>query len=188
MPQAIVFTRVKNLGALGDAGAVTTNDEQLHKTIAALRNYGSHKKYENIFQGYNSRLDEMQAAFINVKLKYIQEDIKARRNIAQIYLDNINNPSIILPLATAEQEHVWHLFVIRTKQRDQLQQYLTDHGIQTLIHYPIPPHKQMAYKQYNNLHFPLTEKIHQEVLSLPMSGILEIKEVNRVIEIINNYK
>jgi len=177
----------KNLGALGDAGAVTTNDEQLHKTISALRNYGSHKKYENIFQGYNSRLDEMQAAFINVKLKYIQEDIKARRNVAQKYLDNINNPSIILPLATEEQGHVWHLFVIRTKQRDKLQQYLTDQGIQTLIHYPIPPNKQRAYKQYNNLHYPLTEKIHQEVLSLPISFVLEKSEMNSIVEIVNNY-
>ena len=177
----------KNLGALGDAGAVTTNDEELHKTIAALRNYGSHKKYENIFQGYNSRLDEMQAAFINVKLKYIQEDIKARRNIAQIYRDNITNPSIILPIATAEQEHVWHLFVIRTKQRDQLQEFLTAQGIQTLIHYPIPPHKQLGYKQYNNLHFPLTEKIHQEVLSLPMSSLLDKFELQSIITTLNNY-
>lgn len=134
----------KNLGALGDAGAVTTNDEVLAETIKALRNYGSLKKYENIFQGLNSRLDEIQAAFLNVKLKYIQNDILERRRVANYYLKQIKNPAIILPEVLNEEGHVWHLFVIRIKERNALQKYMNDNGIQTLIHYPIPPHKQLA--------------------------------------------
>lgn len=177
----------KNLGALGDAGAVTTDDEELVDVIKALRNYGSHKKYENIYQGYNSRLDEIQAAFLNVKLKYIQKDIEGRKAVANYYLKNIDNPEIILPEVVDEDAHVWHLFVIRSKQRDKLQKYLTGKGIQTLIHYPIPPHKQAAYKQFNHLSLSVTESIHREVLSLPMSAVLNEKEMLLIVELVNNW-
>ena len=177
----------KNLGALGDAGAVTTNDETLAKTIEALRNYGSHKKYENIYQGLNSRLDEIQAAFLNVKLKYIQKDIFERRRVANYYLEHIKNPAIILPKVLNEEGHVWHLFVIRTSKRDELQKYMNDNGVQTLIHYPIPPHKQEAYASFNKLSFPITEKIHEEVLSLPISSVMSDDEIGKVVKALNNY-
>ena len=177
----------KNLGALGDAGAVTTNDEELAKTIDALRNYGSHKKYENIYQGLNSRLDEIQAAFLNVKLKYIQIDIDARRKVAQYYLKNIKNSKITLPEVSIEEGHVWHLFVIRTDNRTDLQAYLNDKGVQTLIHYPIPPHKQVAYKEFNDLSFPITEKTHMSVLSIPISPILCENEVHKVVDTLNSF-
>ncbi len=177
----------KNLGALGDAGAVTTNDEELAKTIEALRNYGSHKKYENIYQGLNSRLDEIQAAFLNIKLKYIKNDIDSRRQVAKYYLENIKNPAVILPEVLNEEGHVWHLFVIRTSNREKLQKYMNDNGIQTLIHYPIPPHKQNAYKIYNTLSFPITEQIHDEVLSLPLSPVMTDEEIQSVVKIINQF-
>ena len=177
----------KNLGALGDAGAVTTNDETLAKAIEALRNYGSHKKYENIYQGLNSRLDEIQAAFLNVKLKYIQDDINARRRVANYYLENIKNPAIILPEVLNEEGHVWHLFVIRTANREVLQKYMTDKGVQTLIHYPIPPHKQVAYAEFNQLCFPITEQIHNEVLSLPMSSVMTKEEIEMVVNVVNKF-
>ncbi|MDO8316015.1 MAG: DegT/DnrJ/EryC1/StrS family aminotransferase [Flavobacterium sp.] len=177
----------KNLGALGDAGAVTTNDETLANTISALRNYGSHKKYENIYQGLNSRLDEIQAAFLNVKLKYIQKDILERRRVANYYLEHIKNPEIILPLVLNDEGHVWHLFVIRTSKRVDLQNYLNDNGIQTIIHYPIPPHKQKAYSAFNKLSFPITEQIHNEVLSLPMSSVMSDEEIAIIVNTINNF-
>lgn len=177
----------KNLGALGDAGAVTTSDNSLAKTIEALRNYGSHKKYENIYQGLNSRLDEIQAAFLNVKLKYLQVDIMERKQVANLYLEKIKNPAIILPKVLNEEGHVWHLFVIRTKDRDVLQKYMNDNGIQTLIHYPIPPHKQLAYKKMNEDSYPITEKIHEEVLSLPISHVMTKNEVEYVINVVNNF-
>jgi len=177
----------KNLGALGDAGAVTTNNETLAKTIEALRNYGSHKKYENIYQGLNSRLDEIQAAFLNVKLKYIQKDIEGRRGVANYYLEHIKNPAIILPEVLNEEGHVWHLFVIRSKERENLKNYMTQNGVQTLIHYPIPPHKQGAYKEFNSLKFPITEEIHEEVLSLPISSVLTIEEMKRIVTLINSF-
>ncbi len=177
----------KNLGALGDAGAVTTNDDALAKTIEALRNYGSHKKYENIYLGLNSRLDELQAAFLNIKLKYIQQDILNRRKVAQYYLENINNPEIVLPKVINSEGHVWHLFVIRTSKREELINYMNDNGIQTLIHYPIPPHKQEAFKIYNSLSFPITEKIHNEVLSLPNGPILGNDEVINIVKILNEF-
>ncbi len=177
----------KNLGALGDAGAVTTDDTALCTTISALRNYGSHKKYENLYQGLNSRLDEIQAAFLNVKLKYIQDDIVGRRKVANYYLENIKNPSIILPEVVTNEGHVWHIFVIRTKKREKLQESLLGHGIQTLIHYPIPPHKQKAYQCYNSLSFPITEQIHREVLSLPISSVMTDNEVKHVVEVLNEY-
>jgi dTDP-4-amino-4,6-dideoxygalactose transaminase len=177
----------KNLGALGDAGAVSTNDKQLANTISALRNYGSHKKYENIYQGLNSRLDEIQAAFLIVKLKYIQNDIDARREVANYYLENIKNPKTILPAFLNQEGHVWHLFVIRTENRNELQQYLNEQGVQTLIHYPIPPHKQKAYAAYSELSFPITEQIHEEILSLPLSAVMAIEELEIVVKAINNY-
>lgn len=178
----------KNLGALGDAGAVTCKDPLLAKTIRALANYGSEEKYVNKFQGLNSRLDEIQAAVLDVKLKYIDADNEKRRKIAEKYTAEINNPKIILPqLPVDAKEHVWHLFVIRTDEREKLQEYLTKHGIQTLIHYPIPPHKQKAYNYYNHLSFSITEKIHEKVLSLPISPVMEVEEVNKVIEIINKF-
>jgi len=177
----------KNLGALGDGGAVTTNDETLAKTIEALRNYGSHKKYENIYQGLNSRLDEIQAAFLNVKLKYIQKDILERRRVANYYLEHIKNSAIILPKVLNEEGHVWHLFVIRTLKREALQNYMNDNGVQTLIHYPIPPHKQQAYNEFNGLSFPITEKIHEEVLSLPMSSVMTKEEIEKVVNVVNKF-
>ncbi len=177
----------KNLGALGDAGAVTTNDKALADTIMALRNYGSHKKYENLYQGLNSRLDEIQAAFLNVKLKYINDDILGRRKVANFYLNNIRNTSLILPKVINDNGHVWHLFVVLTENRTQLNSYLEKKGIQSLIHYPIPPHKQEAFKEFNSLNFPITEKIHKEVLSLPISACMTTTEINYVVEALNNY-
>ena len=183
----------KNLGALGDAGAVTTNDDELAEMVRALGNYGSKQKYVNEYQGLNSRLDELQAALLDVKLRHIDADNQRRREIAQYYIDNIKNDKVILPSvvcclsSVVEKSHVWHLFIIRTTERDHLQQYFTENGIQTLIHYPIPPHKQGAYKEMNNVTFPITELIHNEVLSLPISPVMEWEEVQRVVEVINKY-
>lgn len=178
----------KNLGALGDAGGITTNDEELAKTIRALANYGSNQKYVNIYQGLNSRLDEIQAAVLGVKLKYIDTENSRRKEIAKRYIAEIKNPNIILPENPAnEGEHVWHLFVIRSQSREKLQNYLTENGVQTLIHYPIPPHKQEAYKDWNNLSFPITEQIHDEVLSLPISPVMSDEEVDAVINVLNSY-
>lgn len=178
----------KNLGALGDGGAVTTNNAELANTIRALANYGSNQKYVNIFQGLNSRLDELQAAVLDVKLKYIDQENDYRRKIAFRYICEINNPKIVLPEPPQkESEHVWHLFVIRTQDRQKLQQYLTAHGVQTLIHYPIPPHKQKAYACLNHLSYPITEQIHDQVLSLPISPVMTKEEVDEVIKLINNF-
>jgi dTDP-4-amino-4,6-dideoxygalactose transaminase len=177
----------KNLGALGDSGAVTTKDEELAHVIRALANYGSAQKYVNQYQGLNSRMDEIQAAFLNVKLPYVDFEIANRRKVANYYLEQIKNPKIILPNAGLENEHVWHLFVIRTDNRDSLHKYLADNGIQTLIHYPIPPHKQVCYKDFNNLSLPNTELIHEEVLSLPMSPVMNEEELLKIIKILNEY-
>ncbi|MFP7656877.1 DegT/DnrJ/EryC1/StrS family aminotransferase [Chryseobacterium proteolyticum] len=178
----------KNLGAIGDAGAVTTNDKVLFETIKALGNYGSKEKYINIYKGLNSRLDEIQAAVLDVKLKYIDQENEARRNIANKFILGITNPKIILPENPSEEkEHVWHVFVIRTENRDELQQYLHNKGIHTIIHYPIPPHQQKAYKEMNNLTFPISEKIHKEVLSLPISSVLEEIEIETIIKALNEY-
>lgn len=178
----------KNLGALGDAGAVTTNDKELFETIRALGNYGSNQKYVNIYKGLNSRLDEIQAAVLDIKLKYIHNENDARREVAKKFLSGITNPKIILPENPAdEKEHVWHVFVVRTEKRDALQAYLTEKGIQTIIHYPIPPHKQEAYKEYGNLTFPITEKMHEEVLSLPISSVLKIEEIEEIITTVNEF-
>lgn len=178
----------KNLGALGDAGAVTTNDEELAKTIRVLANYGSSKKYINTLQGLNSRLDEIQAAVLQVKLKYIDVENQRRKDIAKRYIIEIKNPKLLLPkFPQDEKECVWHLFVIRIKEREKLQGYLTENGIQTLIHYPIPPHKQEAYREMNHLSFPITEQIHEEVLSLPISPVMSDEEVSLVIEKMNAF-
>lgn len=178
----------KNLGALGDGGAVCTNNTELAKVVRSIANYGSNQKYVNRYKGLNSRLDEIQAAVLDVKLKYIDKDNSRRREIAKRYISKIKNPGIILPEnPDDEKEHVWHIFVIRTGNREKLQNYLAENGIQTIIHYPIPPHKQEAYKEWNHLKFPITEKIHNEVLSLPISPVLEEEEVNKVIELLNRY-
>lgn len=178
----------KNLGALGDAGAVTCKDAVLAKTIRALANYGSNQKYVNVYQGLNSRLDEIQAAVLDVKLKYIDIENNRRREIAERYSREINNEKIVLPILPEEGLlHVWHLFVIRTSERQKLQDYLNESGVQTLIHYPIPPHKQEAYKEMNSLHLAITEKIHDEVLSLPISPVMTDEEVSKVIESINSF-
>ena len=178
----------KNLGALGDGGAVTTNDKALADTIRALGNYGSHKKYENLYKGVNSRLDELQAALLSVKLKHLDRDTQIRREIANFYLKNINNKNIILPSVENEDAHVWHLFVIRTDNRDKLQKFLLEHDIQSMIHYPIPPHKQKAYKEWNNLSFPITERIHAEVLSIPMSPVLTEDQIIKIVDVLNTYE
>lgn len=178
----------KNLGALGDAGAVTTKDNDLAKTIRALANYGSNEKYVNIYQGLNSRLDELQAAVLDVKLKYIDQENEARRRVAKRFISEIKTPKIILPeYPTEEKEMVWHVFVIECEQRDKLQNYLTENGVQTIIHYPIPPHKQEAYKEYNHLSFPITERMSQKVLSLPISSILTDEEISKIIDIVNKF-
>ncbi len=182
----------KNLGALGDAGAVTTNDDELAQTLRALRNYGSHEKYKNLYQGVNSRLDEIQAAMLRVKLKHLDEQTEHRRQIAQIYMDSIKNPLISLPLKDnispiSFESHVWHLFVIRSEFRDDLQKHLADNGIQTLIHYPIPPHQQKAYPDWNQLKFPLTEIIHQQILSLPMDPTLSIQNAHQIVHACNSF-
>lgn len=177
----------KNLGALGDAGAITTNDEELANTLRALRNYGSHEKYKNLYQGVNSRLDEIQAAMLNVKLPYLDKEIAHRRKVAQAYLQGIKNSEIILPAVLDESAHVWHVFVIRCKQREELQKYLAANGVQTLIHYPIPPHKQQAYEKWNNQSYPISENIHAEVLSLPIGPTITKEEIQKVIKIVNSF-
>lgn len=177
----------KNLGALGDAGAITTNDDELAKIVRAVANYGSHQKYVFKYLGRNSRLDEIQAAVLDVKLKYLDEDVSIRKQIAKYYIDNISNPEIITPVVKDWDAHVFHIFTIRCKRRDELQKYLAENGVQTIIHYPIPPHKQECYKEWNDLSFPITEQIHNEELSLPMSPCLEKEEVERVIKVINNW-
>lgn len=177
----------KNLGALGDGGAVTTNDEELANTVRALGNYGSEKKYENLYKGINSRLDEIQAAMLRVKLKYLDKEIDKRREIANYYLDNIKNENIILPTVCNEDNHVWHLFVIRTRHRDELQRYLTDNGVQTLIHYPVAPHQQKAYQERSHESYPISEQVHNEVLSLSISGVQTLENTKLIIDKVNSF-
>lgn len=184
---AYSFYPTKNLGALGDGGAVVTNDSELAKTIRSLRNYGSEKKYQNDSIGVNSRLDELQASFLSLKLPTLDADNENRRVIAKRYLSEIKNDKIILPFWDLRNNHVFHLFVIRTKKRDDLQNYLTENNIETMIHYPIPPHKQKALESWNNLSFPITEKIHEEVLSLPICPVMTMDKVSYVISILNKY-
>ncbi len=184
---AFSFYPGKNLGCLGDGGCITTNDEELYYKIQALSNYGSHKKYYNIYKGFNSRLDEIQAAILSIKLAFLDRDNQERRKVAKQYLSNIKNPAIILPQVQDEMSHVWHLFVVRSKNRDKFQAYLNKNKIESIVHYPIPPHKQEAYKEWNCLSFPITEKIHNEVLSLPISPVMEEWEVSKIIEVVNQY-
>jgi dTDP-4-amino-4,6-dideoxygalactose transaminase len=179
------FYPVKNLGALGDGGAVTTNDDELAQTIRALANYGSVQKYHTVYAGVNSRLDELQAAILSIKLKHLDADNKRRNEIALLYLQNIKNANVALPVVADYGTHVWHLFVIRVKQRNLFQEHLSKKGIQTVIHYPVPPHKQEAYKELNHLSFPITETIHEEVISLPMSPVMTNEEVMVVVDAIN---
>lgn len=185
----------KNLGALGDAGAVTTNNPELAERVRALGNYGSKKKYVNEYIGLNSRLDEIQAAFLSIKLKHIEAENQIRKNIAAAYLEGITHPEVVLPIPVNKNfnpqdnpEHVWHLFVICHPHRDALQAHLANLGIQTLIHYPIPPNKQLAYADMNHLDFALTNQIHNTVLSLPMSPVMTDDEVQQVIAAVNNFK
>lgn len=177
----------KNLGAFGDAGAVTTNDSKLAELVRSLANYGSTKKYVFDYIGRNSRLDEIQAAVLTVKLKHLDEDTKIRKDIARYYIENIKNPKIILPQVNDWNSNVFHIFPIRCKTRDDLQKYLTENGVQTLIHYPIPPHKQKCYKEWNTLSFPITEEIHDTELSLPMSQILNNEETKLIVKLLNQY-
>ncbi|HHY6257827.1 TPA: DegT/DnrJ/EryC1/StrS family aminotransferase [Salmonella enterica] len=177
----------KNLGSLGDAGAITTNDSKLADVVSYLRNYGSKTKYKHEYKGVNSRLDEIQAAFLNVKLTYLDNDIFIRRSIANRYLSEINNDSITLPAISCEENHVWHLFVVRVKNRDIFQRYLEDNDIQTVIHYPTPPHQQQAYNELHDLSLPLSEELHHEVVSIPMDPTLTEEQVSYVIDTLNKF-
>lgn len=177
----------KNLGCIGDGGAVTTNDEELFNKIKAIANYGSDRKYHHIYKGVNSRLDEIQAAVLDIKLKHLDSDNNKRREISKYYRENIKNSKIILPETYDEKSHVWHIFAVRTQNRDEFQKYLTEKGIQTIIHYPTPPHKQGAYKEWNNLSFPITEEIHNTILSLPISPVMTDSEIEKVVEVVNEF-
>lgn len=186
---AFSFYPGKNLGALGDAGAITTNDATLYNDLKAFRNYGSYKKYENIYKGYNSRLDEFQAPILREKLKFLDSDNEYRAGIAQYYLENIKNEDIILPvIENGDPSHVWHVFVIRTLYRNEFIEHMLDNGVQTMIHYPIPPHKQEAYKEWNDRSYPISEKIHSEVVSLPISPVMDHTDVLRVVEVVNEFR
>ena len=185
---AFSFYPGKNLGCMGDGGAVTTNDEELYQKIKALANYGSDRKYHNLYKGLNSRLDELQAAVLDVKLPYLDADNARRREIASYYRENITNPEVILPQTYDEKAAVWHVFAVRTAERDRFQQYLSDNGVQTIIHYPTPPHKQPAYREWNHLSFPITEEIHRTIISLPISPVMTDAEVQKVTEIVNAYR
>jgi len=175
----------KNLGALGDGGAVTTNDDELAQVIRALGNYGSHKKYENLYQGVNSRLDEIQAAMLRVKLRHLDKEIEERRTIAEYYSAHIDDAKVVLPAVRERESHVWHLFVVRHENRDVLQNCLKDSGIQSMIHYPIPPHKQQAYSQMNELVLPIADIIHDTIISLPLYPGLSMESVKNIVSAIN---
>ncbi|SFA51815.1 dTDP-4-amino-4,6-dideoxygalactose transaminase [Anoxybacillus pushchinoensis] len=183
------FYPSKNLGALGDGGAITTNDDELAEKLRALRNYGSHEKYKNLFKGVNSRLDEMQAAILRVKLKYLDKDNEKRRQIAKYYLNHIKNEKVILPIIESGNRlsHVWHLFVVRVENRERFQKYLKENGIQTIIHYPIPPHKQKAYEEWKHCSFSISEEIHKTVISLPISPVLALEHAKKIVKVVNKY-
>lgn len=185
---AFSFYPGKNLGALGDAGGITTNDSALYNKLSALANYGSDYKYHHIYKGVNSRLDEIQAAVLDVKLSHLDEDNARRREIARYYREHIQNPNIILPSVYDESAHVWHIFVIRCQKREELKQYLETNGIQTNIHYPIAPHKQGAYHELSALDLPITEQIHQSVISLPISPVLTDEEVQKIVAVVNEWQ
>ncbi len=177
----------KNLGCLGDGGAVTTNDPDLAKKVKAIGNYGSRKKYENIYPGINSRLDEIQAAMLDVKLKYLEKDNERRIEAAAYYKENIRNDKITLPFESKEGRHVYHIFAVLSSERDRLQKYLADKGIETLIHYPVPPHKQECYKGAIAGEFPISCKIHESILSIPISPVIEKNEQDKIIEAVNGF-
>ena len=177
----------KNLGALGDAGAVTTNDGELASVIRALANYGSQKKYVFKYVGMNSRMAETDAAALDVKLRYLDEDNQARQKLAAYYYENISNPQITLPSRIPDENNVYHQFPIFCERRDELQGYLKENGIQTLIHYPTPPHKQECYKEWNDKCYPITEKIHKQELSIPMNQLINNDEARQVVDVINNF-
>ena len=177
----------KNLGCMGDGGCVTTNDDELAKKIRAIANYGSDYKYHHIYKGVNSRLDEIQAGILDVKLKYLDKDNERRKEIAKYYQQNIKNEKIILPKTYDELAHVYHVFVVRTENRDELQKHLENNDIQTNIHYPTAPHKQLCYSEYSSLNLPITEKIHNEVMSLPISPVMSDDEAKKVVEVLNAF-
>ena len=177
----------KNLGCMGDGGCVTTNDDELAARIRAIANYGSDRKYHHIYKGINSRLDEIQAAVLDIKLRYLDSDNSRRREISKFYRENIKNTKIVLPKVYDENSHVWHVFAVRTENRDEFQEYLDNNGIQTIIHYPTPPHKQDAYKEWKNLSFPITEDIHKTIISLPISPVMTDDEVKKVVEVVNEF-
>lgn len=185
---AFSFYPGKNLGAFGDAGGITTNDEELYEKVKAIANYGSDYKYHHIYKGVNSRLDEIQAAVLNVKLPHLDKDNERRREIAQYYRENITNSKIILPQTYDENAHVWHVFVVRCDDRTALQKHLEVNDIQTNIHYPTAPYKQGAYKEFESMNLTITEKIHQEVISLPISPVLTDEEVKQIVEVVNEWK
>ena len=178
----------KNLGALGDGGCVTTNDPILAEAVRSIANYGSSKKYVFKYKGQNSRLDEIQAAVLDVKLKYLDADNEIRKQIAEQYISKIKNDRLILPQLSDKDANVFHVFPVRTEKRDELQKYLHEKGIGTLIHYPIPPHKQECYKEWNSLSFPISEKIHSQELSIPLNPALLQNEIDYIIEVINEWK
>lgn len=184
---AFSFYPSKNLGALGDGGAITTNDFALFEVIMKLRNYGASEKYKNDIKGVNSRLDELQAAFLSIKLKQLDEDNNNRRAIAKYYIEHINNDKICLPKYNGSNNHVFHVFVIRCKTRGELHEYLLKNGIQTVIHYPIPPHKQKALQEHAYLKLPITEQIHDEVLSLPISPVQTTADTQKIVSILNQF-
>ena len=184
----VSFYPGKNLGALGDAGAVTTNNSELADIVRQMANYGSSEKYVNAHKGLNSRMDEIQAAALLVKLPHLDAENQKRRQIALLYNHGIINPLIIKPQIPNDiMEHVFHVYAIRCPERDKLREYLLRHGIETMIHYPIPPHKQEAYKEWNELRLPLTERIHREELSLPISPILTESQIKRIISVLNAF-
>ncbi|MBQ3171908.1 MAG: DegT/DnrJ/EryC1/StrS family aminotransferase [Mailhella sp.] len=184
---AFSFYPGKNLGCLGDGGGITTNDDELYAKVKALANYGSDRKYHHIYKGVNSRLDEMQAAVLDVKLARLDADNARRREIAAYYRRAITNPRVILPQTYDEDAAVWHVFTVRTDKRNEFQKYLADNGVQTIIHYPTPPHKQGAYSEWNERSYPVTEKIHREIISLPISPVMTDEEAAYVAEVVNRW-
>ena len=184
---AFSFYPGKNLGCIGDGGAITTDDDELASVISAYRNYGSHKKYYNLYKGVNSRLDELQAAFLRHKLLNLDEDNAKRREIARQYLNGIKNDLVELPFYSGGEDHVFHLFVIKVKDRERFIEYMNEKGVQTLIHYPVPPHKQEAFTEMKDMSFPVSERIHREVVSLPISPVQTTQDTNYVIDVINAY-
>ena len=185
---AFSFYPGKNLGCMGDGGVITTNDDELYAKVKALANYGSDRKYHHIYKGVNSRLDEIQAAVLDVKLANLDADNARRRKIAAYYRRAITNPSVILPQTYDEDAAVWHVFTVRTERRDEFQKHLADNGVQTIIHYPTPPHKQEAYAEWNDLSYPITEKIHREIISLPISPVMTDEEAAYVADVVNRWE